>query len=61
VFSLAYVLIALRCYRLPMDNLDQIIIVVKNWLNDLYLNCSQHKDLTNILKVEFSLAKILMI
>jgi hypothetical protein len=40
-----------------MDNLDQIIIAVKNWLDDPYLNYSQHKDLTNFLKVEFSLAK----
>jgi hypothetical protein len=39
-----------------MDNLDQIIIVLKNWLYDPYLNCSQHKDLTNFLKFEFSLA-----
>ncbi len=26
--------------------------MVKNWLDDLHLNCSQHKDFTNFLKVE---------
>jgi hypothetical protein len=31
--------------------------VVKNWLNDPCLNCSQHKDLTNLLKVESILAE----
>jgi hypothetical protein len=31
--------------------------MVKNQLDDPYLNCSQHKDLTNFLKVEFTLAK----
>jgi len=31
--------------------------MVKNWHDDLHLNCSQHKDLTNFLKIEFVLAK----
>ncbi len=31
--------------------------MVKKWLDDPYLNCSQHKDLTNFLKVEFSLVE----
>ncbi len=57
MFNLASMLIALKCYKLPMNNLNQIIIMVKNWLDDPYLNCSQHKDLTNFLKVEFSLAE----
>jgi hypothetical protein len=40
-----------------VDNLDSIIIVVKNWPNNPHLNCSQHKDLKNFLKVESSLVE----
>jgi hypothetical protein len=57
VFSLVGVLIALKHYRLQVDNLDQIITMVKNWLDNPCLNCSQHKDLTYFLKVEFVLAE----
>jgi hypothetical protein len=57
VFSLASVLTTLRHYRLQVDNLDQIITVVRNWLDNPRLDYSQHKDLTNVLKVESSLAK----
>jgi hypothetical protein len=57
VFNLVGVLIALRCYRLQVDNLDQIITVVKNWPHDPRLNCSRHKDLKDFLKVESVLAK----
>ncbi len=38
VFSLASVLKTLRFCRLQVKNLDRIIIVVKNWSNDPYLN-----------------------
>jgi hypothetical protein len=57
VFNLVSGLITLRHCRLQVDNLDQIITMVKNWPNDPCLNYSQHKDLTNFLKVEFVLAK----
>ncbi len=40
-----------------MDNLNKIITIVKNWHDDLCLNCSRHKDLRNFLKVEHILAK----
>ncbi len=30
---------------------------MKKWLDDLCLNCSQHKNLTNFLKVEFVLVE----
>ncbi len=40
-----------------MDNLDRIITMVKNWHDDPHLNCSQHKDLIDFLKVKFVLAK----
>ncbi len=35
--------------------------MVKNWFDDPRLNCLEHKDLTNFLKVEFVLAKKIMI
>jgi hypothetical protein len=57
VFNLASGLTTLRRCRLQVDNLDRIITMVKNWPNDPCLNCLQHKDLTNFLKVEFVLAK----
>jgi hypothetical protein len=38
VFNPAGVLIALSCCRLQVDDLDQIINVVKNWPNNLCLN-----------------------
>jgi hypothetical protein len=34
VLNLVGVLIALQHYRLQVENLDQIIMVVKNWPND---------------------------
>jgi hypothetical protein len=57
VFSLVDVLTTLRHCKLHVDNLDSIIIVVKNWLDNPHLNCSRHKDLKDFLKVESSLAK----
>jgi hypothetical protein len=57
VLSHASVLTTLKHCRLQVDNLDSIIIVVKNWPNDPHLNCSRHKDLNNFLKVEYSLAE----
>jgi len=57
MFNLDVVLIALKCYRLQVDNLDQIITMVNNWPNDPHLNYSRPKDLTNFLKVEFVLVE----
>lgn len=36
---------------LQMENLDQIIIVVENWINDLHLNCTPNIDLSDYMKV----------
>jgi hypothetical protein len=41
VLNLANVLTTLKHYYLQVQNLDQIIIVVNNWLNDLCLNYTQ--------------------
>jgi hypothetical protein len=56
-FNLVGVLTTLRRCRLQEDNLNQIITMVKNWLDNPRLNGSQHKDLANFLKVEFVLVK----
>ncbi len=44
-----------------MDNLDQIITVVKNWLDDPRLNYSQHKDVIDFLKLNLYWLKTIMI
>jgi hypothetical protein len=55
LFNLASGLTTLK-HRLQVDNLDRIITMVKNWPDGPHLNCSQHKDLTDFLKVESILA-----
>ncbi len=50
-------LTTLRCYRLQVENMDRIIIVVKNWPNDPHANCKPHLNFKQYLKVEESLAK----
>jgi len=57
VFNLARVLIALRCCRLQVENMDWIIIVVKNWLDDLHANCKPNSNFKQYLKAKESLAK----
>ncbi len=57
VFSLTGVLTILRCCKLQVDNLDQIIAMLKNQPHNPHLNCSRYNDLTYYLKVESSLAE----
>ncbi len=57
VFSLVRVLKALRCSYLQVENMDRIIIVVKNWSNDLRANCKPHSNFKQYLKIEKALAK----
>ncbi len=52
VSNLFGVLTILRCYRLQVENMDQIIIVVKNWLDDSCANFKQNLDFKQYLKVE---------
>jgi hypothetical protein len=61
VFGHISVLTTLRRCRLKVNNLGHIITMVKNLPNDLCFNFLQHKDLTNFMKVESLLAKIIMI
>ncbi len=52
MFSLARVLIALRWCHLQVENMDQIITVVKNWLDDMGANCKRKSNLKQYLKME---------
>ncbi len=42
---------------LEVENMDQIITMVKNWLDDLSANCKPNPNSKQYLKVEESLAK----
>jgi hypothetical protein len=55
VFSLLGILVALKQCRLQVENLNMIIKIVKNWLDDLCMNCMQNKNTKDYLKVEGSL------
>jgi hypothetical protein len=57
VFTLVGVSTILRCYRLYVDNMDQIITIVKNWHYDLCANCKPNFDFKQYLKIEKLLAK----
>jgi hypothetical protein len=35
-----------------VENLDKIITIVKNWLDDLHMNCMPNKNMKDYLKVE---------
>jgi hypothetical protein len=57
VFNLVGVLTTLRHCRLLVKKFNHISTMMKNWYNDPCLNCLQHKDLTNIMKVEHLLVE----
>ncbi len=57
MFILASVLIALRHSCLEVQNLDQIITIINNWLNNSHLNCTPNMNLKNYLKAEIGLTK----
>ncbi len=52
MFSLATVFIALRWCHLQVENMDQIITMVKNWLDDMGANCKPKSNLKQYLKME---------
>ncbi len=39
-----------------MENLDKIITILKNWFDDLHVNCMPNKNMKDYLKVEEPLA-----
>ncbi len=57
MFSLAGVLTTLKHCHLQVENMDRIIIVVKNWLDDPHHNCKPNANLKEYLKEEDSLVK----
>ncbi len=57
MFNLTSVLIALRHSRLQVQNLEQIITIINNWLNNSHLNCTPNMNLKNYLKAEIGLTK----
>jgi hypothetical protein len=57
VFSLVRVLTTLKHCHLEMENIDQIIIVMKNWFDELYLNCKLKLNLKQNLKAKKCLTK----
>jgi hypothetical protein len=57
VFNLVDVSTTLKCCKLHVKNLNPISTMMKNWYNDPRLNCLQHKDLINIMKVEHLLVE----
>jgi hypothetical protein len=60
VLSLVGVLIALRCCRLQVQNLNQIITIINSWRDDSHLNCTLYVDLKDYLKAEISVANELI-
>ncbi len=56
VFSLVRVLTILKHY-IQMKNLDQIIIVVKNWFDDLYLNHTPSVNLKDYMEAKVVLVE----
>jgi hypothetical protein len=57
MLSLASVLIALRHSYLQVQNLDQIITIINNWINNSHLNCTPNMNLKNYLMAEIDLTK----
>jgi hypothetical protein len=51
------VLTTLKHCNLQVDNMDRIIIIVKNWLDDPQANCKPNSDSKQYLKIEKLLAK----
>ncbi len=58
VFNISSVLTMLKCCKLQVNFFNCIIIVVKNWPNDPYLNHSWHIDLMNFMEVQNFIGQI---
>lgn len=56
VFNLMGVITSLQCCCLQAKNLNHNITIVKNWPNDLCLNCKKKVDMKEYMKVKVSLA-----
>lgn len=50
-------LTTLKCNNLQVENLDWIITIVKNWPNNVCLNCIINANFKHYIKVEVVFAK----
>jgi len=57
MFNLIGVLTALKRCHLQVQNLDQIITIINNWLDDPCQNCTPNANLKIYLKVEIILVE----
>jgi len=57
VFNLVGVLIVLIHYCLQMKNLDRIIIIAKNWPDDLCMNCMANVSFKDYIKILITLVE----
>ncbi len=53
LFDIARILTSLHCYRLGVENLDKLVIIMKNWSSDARANCMRKgKSLDDLLADE---------
>jgi hypothetical protein len=57
VFNLVGVLITLKCYYVYVKNMDQIIMVIQNYPNDVLLNRKLNANLNTYMKAKNSLVE----
>ncbi len=57
MFNLVGVLIVLIHYCLQVKNLDRIIIIAKNWLDDLCMNCMANENFKDYIKFLITLVE----
>jgi hypothetical protein len=43
IFSVVGVITTFQCYKLGINNLDYLILVIKNWPNDAHIGCVVNK------------------
>jgi hypothetical protein len=46
VFSIINVLIALKCYQLGLQNIEHVVMLIKNWSNNPHRGCMNFKHQT---------------
>ncbi len=42
-FNMVGIIIGLKCCQLGIENLDKLILIIKNWLDDLRFGCTNAK------------------
>jgi hypothetical protein len=61
IFSVVGVLTSLRCCRLGIDNLDKLVMIMKNWSIDAWIDCPRERQSITefLLKMWVSLTKMI--